>query len=168
MVANTSLLGSQQVLYWGQHIQEGVYMHHGPESGNRLSAHRKATYFFIHICNCTVLCKWNPFYLHLPRHSGLQPHLASCSQLCATGAFAVQKTPHCSPSFFHPQSAGPHMQLAWYAARLVCWSRAALVGGMASYGLCFWANKSSLIYTNSCAWSIIQQDHKLQGSPCHY
>lgn len=99
--------------------------------------------------------KPNLKHLHLPRHSDLQPHVASCSQLCAIGAFAVQKTPHCSPSFFHPQSAGlsasgwhwvawPHMQPAWYAACLVCWSRAALVGGMASYGLCFRANMSSL------------------------
>ena len=115
--------------------------------------------FYSHLpLHSSVQVNPNLKHLHLPRHSDLQPHLASCSQLCATGAFAVQNNPHYSPIFFQPQSAGlsasgwhwvawPHMQAAWYAARLVCWSRAALVGGMASYGLCFRANMSSLAST---------------------
>jgi hypothetical protein len=45
MSANASLLGSQQVLHWGQHIQEGVNIHHGPESGNRPAA-RLPTFLF--------------------------------------------------------------------------------------------------------------------------
>jgi hypothetical protein len=107
-------------------------------------------------------------HLHLPRHSDLQPHLANCSQLCATGAFAVQNNPHYSPIFFQPQSAGlsatgwhwvawPHMQPAWYAARLVRWSRAALVGGTASYGLCFRANMPSL--ASSTLTAVLHRSH---------
>ena len=132
-------------------------------------ANASLTYFFIHICNCSsVQVNPNLKHLHLPRHSDLQPHLASCSQLCATGAFAVQNNPHCSPIFFHPQSAGlsasgwhwvawPHMQPAWYAARLVCWSRAALVGGTASYGLCFRANMPSL--ASSTLTAVLDRSH---------
>ena len=126
-------------------------------------------FFYSHLpLHSSVQVNPNLKHLHLPRHSDLQPHLANCSQLCATGAFAVQNTPHCSPSFFHPQSAGlsasgwhwvawPHMQPAWYAARLVCWSRAALVGGMASYGLCFRANMSSL--ASSTLTAVLDRSH---------
>ena len=120
-------------------------------------------FFYSHLqLHSSVQVNPNLKHLHLPRHSDLQPHLASCSQLCATGAFAVQNNPHCSPIFFHPQSAVCFWLtlgcLIPYAACLICSTLSVLKQSCSCWrnGL-IWPllsgkhAKSSLIYTNSCA-----------------
>lgn len=125
--------------------------------------------------------KPNLKHLYLPLHLDLEPHLVSCSQFSASSELAVQKTPHSSLTFFHPQSPRlsdsgwhwvDHMQPAWYAACLVCWSRAALVGGITSYVLCCRANMSSLTLSTRRAvldmsYSTLGQQTS-PGSPGHH
>ena len=88
---------------------------------------------------------------HLPWHPSLHPHQTSSWQDFVTQGNVVQNGLQIASSIVHPHSCGlgntglgtsacTQQCPAWYAARLACSTRAALVGGMASRALPFCAN----------------------------
>ena len=92
---------------------------------------------------------------HLPWHPFLHPHLTSSRHDFVTSGNVVQNGFQMPSPIVHPHSCGlgntglgtsawPQQCPAWYAARLACSTRAALVGGMASNALPFWANSCFL------------------------
>ena len=92
---------------------------------------------------------------HLLRHPFLHPHLTSSWHDFVTSGNVVQNGFQMPSPIVHPHSCGlgntglgtsacPQQCPAWYAARLACSTRAALVGGMASRALPFWANSCFL------------------------
>ena len=113
-------------------------------------------------------------HLHLPPHAVLQPHFISCWQFSAIGGSVVQTICHKESCCFHPQSDGlaipswrivvlPHMQPAWYAARLMCWTKAALVGGITSYDFCFIFGSATLASGSVASWDFWQLGSFLQS-----
>ena len=123
-------------------------------------------------CCCFLLIFWHRRGKTVRPHTCMRIELCSSILVCSTctshdiliynhfgqllatlsnGRVRCEKICHSSPSNCHPQLAGFSISgwhwVAWantQTARLVCWSKAALVGGIASQGLCFLVNMSSL------------------------